>query len=141
MFEEGGAAHLLFVVVTLGDDVFRSSARDGVTHLPVGVLHGEEVVAVGVVKRIPIDLRDLRVTVHPCRELGFDFTCAMGVGHVIARQVLVVVRTRVFGLTPFEGALSARTGEVIHRSLEVGLLARRPIPSEVGKRLMIGAHA
>ena len=64
----------------------------------------------------------------------------MSIGHVIAWQVLVIVWTRVGSLTPFEGGLTRLACEVIDRSLERGFLARCPVPSEVGERLMVGTH-
>ena len=65
----------------------------------------------------------------------------MGIGHVIARKVLVVVGTRVGSFTPFQRGLATRAAKVEERSVKLSTFVGRPIPSELGKRLVVGAHA
>ena len=141
MLEIGGVACLHLVVVALSKDVLGGVARNGVAFLTVGIVNGEEVVAVGVVKGIPIDLGDFRVTVTPSFNLSLDFRRAMRIGHVIARKVLVVVGTRVGSFTPFQRSLTARATEEEERSVELSVFVGRPIPSELCKRLVVGACA
>ena len=141
MLEIRGNAHLVFVVMTLGKDILGGFAGDGVAQCAIGVLHGEEVVAIGVVELVPVDLGNLRVAVHPGFNLGLDFRRAVGIGRVIARQVLVVVRTRVLGFTPFKAGLSARAAEVVDRGVELRLTSWVPVPVELHERLVVGAHA
>ena len=140
MLEIGGVAHLTLVVMALGEDVLRGCPSDGIALSTIGVLHRKEVVVVGVVERIPIYLRDFRVAVHPALKLVFDFRRAVGIGRVITRQVLVIIGTRVFGLTPFKGGLARLACEVIGRGVERGPFVRCPIPRELRHWLMISAH-
>ena len=127
--------------MALGKDVFRGRPSNSIALRTIGVMHRKKVVSVGVVQFVPVYLRDLRVAVHPFLELSLDFPRAMGIGHVIARQVPVVVGTRVSVLTPFEAGLTHLASEVIGRGVERGPFVRCPIPSELGHRLMISAHA
>ena len=104
--------------MAFGKDVLGGLTCDGVAFLSVGVMHREEMVAVGVVEVVPVELRDVRVAVLPSLNLSFDFSRAVGIGHKIAGQVLVVVGTWVGGFAPFEGGLAAGAAEVIHRGIE-----------------------
>ena len=137
MLEVGSTTCLHLVVVTFGEDILREASRHCAVLAVVGVLHREKVVAVSHVEAVPVDLGDFRVAVTPCLKLRLDFR----LGHVIARQVFVVVGTRVGSFTPFQRGLTSLASKKVGRGLEGGLPVRRPIPSEAAERLVIGAHA
>ena len=113
MLEVGGTTCLHFVVVTFCEDIFRETSRHRAVFSVVGVLYSEKVVAISHVEGIPVDLGDFRIAVTPCLKLSLDFRRAMGIGFIITWQVLVIVGTRVFGLTPFERSLAAWATEVV----------------------------
>ena len=118
MLEIGGIAHLHLVEVTFGKDILGSFASDGIAWCAIGIMHREEVVAVGVIEVIPVDLRHPRVAVLPCHDLVFIFKGAMGIGEVVTRQILVIVGTRVGCLSPLKTGLSSRTAKEIKRRME-----------------------
>ena len=74
-------------------------------------------------------------------HLSLIFSGAVGVALEVARHVAVIVGTRVGGLTPFEGGLSSRTGEVERCGGELGALAGVPVPSQLCHGLVVAAHA
>ena len=140
MLEIGGITRLHLVEMAFGKDIFGSIARNGIALFSVGVVHGEKVVAVGIVECIPIDLGDLGVTGSPRQDLIFIFQSAMGMAKIVARQILVVIGTWAFVFTPFEARLPSPATEIIERCVELGAFVGCPIPCQLHKRLMISAH-
>ena len=140
MGEEGGGAGLQLVVVTLSQDVFGRPSGDGVVLQAVGVEHRAEMAHVGGIERIPVNLGHRGIAVDPSLFQRFDLGGAVAVLAQVARQVTVVVGTRVLGIAPFKGGLSCLAGKEIGRRGERGLLRRGPVPGQLGHRLVVVAH-
>ena len=141
MLEVGGITRLHLVIVTFRKDVFRGCTRNRVARCPVSILNSKEVITVGVVHGIPIDLSDRWIAVNPSIILLLILGCAMRMAFEITGQILVVIRTWVRSLTPFQASLTCFACEVVKRRVERSLLVRRPVPSKVHEGLVIGAHA
>ena len=140
MGEEGGGAGLQLVVVTLGQDVFGRPSGDGMVLQAVGVEHRAQMAHVGGIQRIPVNLGHRRIAVDPSLLQCLDLGGAVAVLAQVARQVAVVVGTRVLGIAPFKGGLSCLAGKEIGRRGERGLLRRGPVPGQLGHRLVVVAH-
>ena len=98
---------LQFVLTALLDDIFREYALDSVAIGVVSVVDGLEVNHIPCIEVIPVDLVHIFVLypispIFKIALLGIAVLALIEHVFVIARQVFVVIRTRVRSLAPFE---------------------------------------